>query len=820
MLVRDLAHSIRSLWNSPAFTVTAVATIALGIGASTAVFSVTNAVLLRPFPFEDPDRLMFAFDDRHTRGTRDLTFANATFHDLRNGTKAVFEDLATITTASGFQPQADGNLERISYARITTNFFAVVGASFALGRDFVEADAASLQSEDGEPPRRKAILSYEYWQRRFGGDAGVLGQTTAGVPGSPEIVGVLAPGFEFLFPPHLNMENAPEIWFAVHLPYDDANRNSLNAGRAVGRLRGGVTLERAQAEADAVAASVREQHVIYGTSGFHIRLEPIQQYVVAQSRPTIVALMGAAIFLLLVAYANVANLLLARASLRQSEFALRAALGANPLRLVGLALTEASLLAGLGALLGLGLAVFGIRGLLAMAPADIPRLEAVRIDADVLLFAVAAAISAALVFGVLPALRASRLNLMRVLQVGSRTVAPGGAKVFRNSVVVAQVGLAFVLLIGSGLMVRSFIELQRIDPGYDAENLLTFRLIAPFSRVPEERAGLIRSIRERLAAIPGVASVTAASPFPLTDSLGRVPWGPDTALNDPSQFHAGELHTVLPGYFETLGLSLRQGRVFTEADNVLGQTGVVIDEVLAEMAFPGGSAVGKRLALRGRAGLPVPEIVDVLGVVEHQRSTSLADMGLEQMYILDGSIGHGRVSRWAVRTTGDPASYTAAVRRELVNVDSRLVPLEIETMERLVTLAQSETRFALLLIGVFAMAASTLAAVGIYAVVLTAVRQRTAEIGLRMSLGATRRDIFRLVVGQGLRLSAVGVALGLVAAFGLTHLLASMLVGVETNDPATFIAISALFLLITAVACWVPAHRAAGLDPNIALRQE
>jgi putative ABC transport system permease protein len=604
---------------------------------------------------------------------------------------------------------------------------------------------------------------------------------------------------------------------AARLDYDAPNVDRLQH-RVIGRLKQGATFERAQAEADAIAAEIRRKFPTPASSGFQIRLERMQQYIVAQARPAIVATMGAAIFLLLIACANVANLLLVRASLRERELAVRTVLGASGLRLARQMFAEAILLAGAGSLLGVGLAWLGLRALISVVPANLPRLDSIRIDPGALAFTAIAGIAAAAVFGLAPAWRASRPDVMGVLRGSGRTAALGGGRLLRNGVVIAEVALSFVLLIGSGLMFRSFLELQRIDPGYDPRGLLTFTLLAPPGPAPQQRAAFMRQIRERLSAIPGVRNVTAASPFPLAEQFGPIRWGPEQAAADPSKFQAADYQFVLPGYFETLRTPLLAGRVFTDADSVPERNGVVIDQVLAAKAFPNQSAVGKRILTRIRT--PEAEWVEVLGVVAHQRNSSLAEAGREQIYFSDGFMGHGAAGRWAVRTAGDPAQYAAAIRAELAKINSRLTFAEVQPMQALMDRAQAGTRFSLLLIGVFAAIAALLAAVGLYGVLSTVVRQRTAEIGVRMALGAPPGSIFNLVVGHGLRLSAAGVVAGLAAAFCLTRVMTSMLVGVKPTDPATFAAMAVLFFVIAGVASWLPARRAAALDPVSALREE
>jgi len=827
MLSRDFTYAARTLARSPIFAGTAILTIALGIGASTAIFSVTNAVLLRPLPYKDPGRLVFAVSDMRQRNVRDFPLSDATFLDLRNGTTGVFDQMGAVRTGRASFPREDGSPEQVRFAAVTPNFFRMMGASIALGRDFTAADG---QPQPTQPPPGAgaqaaprlpvmAILSYAYWQRRYGGSSAVLGSEIRGVgAGGAQIVGVLKPGFELLFPTEAGIEQHPEIWFAGRLDYDNANRNTVS-WFAIARLKRGVTLDRAQSAIDRVAAALNRDFIIMRTAGFAMRLEPMHRHVVAEVRPALLALSGAVIFLLLIACANVANLLLVRASLRERELAIRTALGGSWWRLASPTLAEAALLAFSGAVLGLALAWIGIRELRAIAPAGLPRLDSIAIDPAVVAFAALAALAAAALFGLAPAFRAARPNVAPLLRASGRNASLGGAGLLRNLVVVAEVALSFVLLIGSGLMFRSFLALQHIDPGFNPHGLLTFTLLGGRGgRQAPERAARQREIQSRLTAIPGVRAVTASFPFPLGGGFSPIRWGLEPALTDPSKFQAVDFQIVLPGYFRAMQTPLLAGRTFTDADNAPDRNVVIIDPMLAAKAFPGQSAVGRRLLIRIRT--PEPEWVEVIGVVAHQRDVSLADPGREQIYFTDGFLGHGAAASWAVRTAGNPAQYAAAVRAAIAQLDPHLAITEMQPADNLVVDAQASTRFSLLLIGVFAAIAALLAGVGLYGVLSTVVRQRTSEIGVRMALGAAPVSIFRLVVGQGLRLSSAGIAIGLLAAFGLTRVMTTMLVSVTPTDPATFVSMAALFLLIAAFASWIPARRAAALDPTEALRQE
>ena len=824
MLLKDFSFAARTLVKRPLFTVAAALTIALGIGASTAIFSVTNAVLLRPLPYGDPDRLVIMYMDLRNRNNFGMPLSNENFVDIRESSKASFEDFAAFRTARQVLLGRDNLPEQVRVAVVTTNFFRLLGHPIVLGRDFLDADGIPQPRPATPQPGEAAaaqqaplptvgILSHEYWQRRYGGDPSVIGQQIQAGP-RPQIVGILAPALELLMPPGTNVEQKPDIWIANRLTYDNANRNTYGL-RPIGRLRRDASIERAQQEVEAIAARIREDSQVAKGSGFYARLEPMHKTLVQEVRPAILALLGAVTFLLLIACANVANLLLVRTSLRQSELAMRTALGAGRWRVIGQMLMESFLLTALGTVGGVALAWLGIRRLLAVAPADVPRLDSIRIDPVVLLFAAGVALVAALVFAMVPAWSAFRLDLVAALHGTGRSGGLGAGKAFRNAVVVLEVALCFVLLVGSGLMFRSFLELRRIDPGFDPRGLLTFQLLGR-AGPPQQRAAIQRELEDRLRAIPSVESATASFPFPLTGNFSTIRWGLEEALTDNSKYQAVDWQLVRPGYFEAMRTPLLEGRTFTEADNDPKRSLVVVDSTLAAKAFPNQPAVGKRILVRVRTA--EPEWVEIVGVVGHQRVTSLADPGREQVYFAERFVGLD-ANRWAVRAAGDPSQIARAVRAAVAEIDPQLLVTEMQPMGSVIQKAQANTRFTLMLIGVFAAAAALLVSVGLYGVLSTIVRQRTAEIGVRMALGASPDSILRLMVGYGLRLSALGIFAGLIAALVLTRGMKTLLVGVRATDPVTFAAMAVVFCAIAAASLWLPTRRAAALDPTVALRE-
>ena len=822
-LRQDLAFAFRTLRRSPGFAITAIVTIALGIGATTAIFSAVNGVLLRPLPYEDPDRLVLVWSDLRTRNVTDFPVMPGDFGDLRaQGT--LFEGLANLTTNRAPLTGDDGEPEQIQIAAVTTNIFQLLGKRVVLGRDFTEADGAPLTPPPPgtppgafQPPPQSTILSHEFWQRRYGGDSTIIGRVVGIGGGRAEVIGVLEPGVELLLPPSAGMQRTPDLWSAVRVDFANGSRMNYFLRVVIGRLKPGVTVAQASAQLDQISADLRARFPLKETAGNQLRLEPMHADLVADVRPALLALMGAVTFVLLIACANVANLMLVRLAERERELAVRAALGAGRGQLVRQMLTESFVIAGAGAVLGIALAWGGIRVLLALAPATLPRTDTIGLDPVALAVATGSAVLAAAIFGILPAMRAARPDLMSPLRSGGRTSALGAGSLIRNGVVVAEAALAFVLLVGCGLMIRSFIELQRAHPGYDAENVLTFVVQNPQLPNAAARMGFKQQLRERLLAVPGVVAATASQSLPLDGGTQSLRWGKEEALTDPSAFQQGDVRVVLPGFFEAMGTRLIAGREFTAADNEAGGNFIVIDEKLAAMAFPGRSPVGDRLLVRGRT--QEPEWHEVIGVVEHQRKVSPAADSDETVYVPDGYYNHFQVNRWAVRVTGDPASYVPAVRAIVAELDPLAPVAEVQPMSAFVDRAMAPTRFALALITGFGAIAAMLAAVGLYGVLSTGVRQRTAEIGVRMVFGAPAQRIFGLIVGEGVRLGAVGIVVGLVAAFALTRIMRSMLIGVTPTDPVTFVAMSVLFLAIVAAACFIPARRAAGMDPAVALRQ-
>ena len=827
--IRDVAFALRSLKRQPAFAITAVLTIALGIGATSAIFSVVNAVLLRPLPYRDAARLGTIWSDLRARNVKDFPLPPGDFFDLRKDT-TLFDAFTSIVS---FRPtiggDGQGDTEQVSGGAVNTNFFTLLGHGIHAGRNFVEEDGQpqpappegeNLPEPGVQPPPplpNIAILSYEFWQRRYGGSEAIVGKSIEFGNGRADVVGVLAPNFEILFPPGTSVDPRPDILIATRANFETGSRNNVSL-RVIGKLKPGVSFQQAQSELDRLSADLRGRFTIKQTSNMNLRIEPMHDDLVADVRPQLVALMGAVVFVLLIACANVANLLLVRASARERELAVRAAIGGNRWRIVRQLVVESLVLAAIGGGAGLLLAQFGIDALIQLSPEGLPRATAVSLDGAVLAFTALASFAAALIFGVLPAWKASRPDVMDVLRSSGRLVGGGAGRWLRDGAVVAEVALAFVLLVGSGLMIRTFIALQNANPGFDTSNVMTFLIQNNRAQGRDARAAFQRTMLERLKAIPGVVDATSAGPIPLDGGNSLARFGPLEAATDPAKFQQAIAHFVQPGYFEFTRTPIIAGRAFAPEDNRPEAKVIIIDDLMAAQLFPNGNAVGQRML--SRVTTPEPDTFEVIGVVKHQRHTTMMNDGEEGMFFTDGYAQFGAAFRWAVRTSSDAEAITGAVRNAMSQQDPRLLMTEPRTWQSYLDEHIAPTRFALILIGVFAAVAAILAMIGLYGVLSTTVRQRTTEIGVRMAFGATQGRILSLIIGRGLKLSLAGIVAGVLAAIALTRVMATLLVGVTATDPVTFATMAVMFALVATFAAWIPARRAAGLNPNVALRDE
>lgn len=817
---RDVRFALRLFARAPGFAAIAVFTIGLGIGANTAIFTVVRAVLLRPLPYAQPDRLVMVWSDLVRRNIPHFPLSPPDLKDMREQTTS-FTALEGVVTFAQALTGDGGEPEQVQLGGVTPGFLGMLGVRAELGRAFTEDDALppADAAAPGAGPPIMVLLSDALWRRRYGGDPDVVGRGVELGGGPAIVVGVLPPGFRLYAPEAANLTTAIDAWVALRIDYATADRNT-GFLRVIGRLAPGVTLARALEDLNGVVGRLDQQNERMHTAGRRMRVVPLRDDITVHVRPTVLALLGAVGFVLLIACANVSNLLLVRGAAREREMAVRAALGGGGLRIAQQVFVESLLLAGAGALLGTALAAGGVRLLLALQPANLPRIETVAVDGPVFVYTAAAAMLAALIFGTLPALHASRADLARALKDRGRASGARAQAMLHGSVVVLEVALSLVLLIGAGLMLRSFAVLRDVQPGFEPQNLLTFELGLPFGRYPApvDRATFSRLLRERLEAESGIQSATAAMPLPLTSVANHGPYGREEALGQPDQLKQADLRIVLPEYFATMRTAVIAGRTLSAADESDSAAVVVVDRVLAEKTWPGESAVGKRMLIR--LFTPEPIFVDVVGVVDHQRNGTLAAEGRETVYFPGRFAGSWNNMHWAVRTTGDPLRAVGAVRAVLAELDPLLPISRVQPMTEYVDGAMAPTRFALILIGIFGLTALLLASIGLYGVLAYAVRQRTAEIGLRMAFGARGTSILRMVVTEGLRLAFIGVVLGLAAALALTRVLGTLLVGVQPTDATTYAAVAALFLAIAALACYVPAWRATRVDPLVALRAE
>jgi putative ABC transport system permease protein len=828
-VLRDLRFAVRSFARRPLFTGVILLTLALGIGSTVAIFSVANAVLFRALPFKDPDRLAFVWTRLPSTNLARSLVSGPDFKDYQTETTQ-FEGFAGAVAVTGTLT-GEGPPERITNAYVTWNLLDLLGVKPVAGRNHIAGDAFPIDPKEfGKPnpnlPPGKVVLSYGLWQRRFGGDPGVIGRTILMDGWGSVVVGVLPRDFRIYLPADAAMPTNIDAWGVLPSNISDFEREAAWL-TVVTRLKHGVTLAQAQSEMDRVAERLRATYPFHATQKLQIVVGGMQHDVVEHARPALLALLGAVAFVLLIACANIANLLLVRASERGREIAVRAALGSGRGRIVAQLLTESMVLAIAGTVLGLLFAWQGIRVIKALSPANLPRIEQVSLDAGTFAFAAGVAVLSALLFGLAPALRAVRTNLADGLRDrGTDTGGVRGNKL-RTILVVSEVTLSLVLLIGAGLMVRSFAAIQRVDPGFDSKNAVTFTAPVPFIKylTSQSRATFVNLLGDRLATIPGVESVGGVAPLPLAGgeqysvgSYGRIGEADEVYRANKADYKA-----VLPGYFKAMRIELVSGRTFLRSDNEEQALDVaVIDRKLADRVFGREDPVGAQLLVDhfnektfSMERLPVT----IVGVVGNVRSASLAAEGRETIY-LPFVFQSFLPLTFVVRTATAPASLMPQIRTEVTALDRDVPVADLATLESWVTEAMAQTRFLLALTGTFAGLALVLAALGLYGVISYSARQRTREIGVRVALGASGRDIIRLILGHGMVVAAVGIVLGLAASIAVTRVMSSYLVGVSPTDPLTFAGVSVVLLGVAALASYLPARRAASIDPVHALQEE
>ncbi|MGE0129997.1 MAG: ABC transporter permease [Blastocatellales bacterium] len=799
--MQDLRYGARMLMKQPGFTFVAIVTLALGIGANTAIFSVVNAVLLRPLPYEESERLVVLHETNPQQGRDEMNISYPNFTDWRARSQS-FEQMAAFRSG-GIILTGKNEPARLQATVVSADFFALLRVKPLRGRAF-------LPEEDKVGGAPVVVVSHAFWQSRFGGDENLVGQQITLNGKSNTVVGVMPPGF--VFP----AGDETEVWMPLGPLADQMQNRAVHVLIALGRLKQGVELRQAQAELQSIANRIQQQYPS-ADPGHGAQLISSFESVAKNARPALLVLLIAVGFLLLIACANVANLLLARAEVRQKEIAIRSALGASRGRIVRQLLTESLLLAIAGGALGLLLAWWGIDALAGSLPDDLPRAKEIGVDRVVLGFTVALSVLTGMIFGIIPALTIAKSALSETLKEGGRTSAGFGRGRIRGALIVSEVALSLALLAGAGLLIKSFWRLMQVNPGFQTGHLLTLNVTLLGDKY-EESAPVISFFRElpaRLGALPGVKAVSAVSSLPISGGDGNGNLTIEGREFPPAQTPAASFRRILPNYFSAMGIPLKQGREFDERDTGVEKV-VIINEGMARRFWPDGGAVGKRIKVGPPQNEPWLTIVGVVGDVKN--------IGLEADALLATYEPHPQrpwsTMNLAIRTETEPLSLAAAVRAELRAMEKNLLIRTPSTMDERIRLSVAPRRFNMALLVVFAALALLLAGAGVYGVMSYTVTQRTHEIGVRMALGAGAIDVLKLIVRQGMKLIIIGALIGLAGAFALTRMMTSLLYGVSATDPVTFIAVALLLTGVALLACWIPARRAAKVDPMIALRCE
>ncbi|HJZ83081.1 MAG TPA: ABC transporter permease [Pyrinomonadaceae bacterium] len=798
-LFQDLRYGARMLLKRPGFTVVAIATLALGIGVNTAIFSLINAVLIRPLPFREPDRLVWSWGNIRN-GSNRASVSPLDYLDYRQQNRTFEQFAAMISVPISANLTGNGEPLRLSAAGVTGNFFQALGVQPALGRTF-------LLENEKPGSDQVVVLSHALWQKRFGGDTGIISRRITLDDKSYEVIGVMPPDFEFpatteIWAP-LNFDNQPGL-----------KQRKAHFLRPVARLKAGVSLAQAQGDTDAIARRLEAAYPDTN-AGWNLRLVSLREQIVGNIRPTLYILLGAVGLVLLIACANVANLLLAHASARRKEIAVRTALGARRLRIARQMITESVMLALSGGALGTLLAIWGVPALIALSGDNIPATARVKIDVTVLAFTLVTSVLTGLLFGMAPALRNAKLNLSETLKEGGRSGSESAQRNrTRSLLVIFESAVAVMLLVGAGLLIKSLVRLQHTNPGFESGDVLTMRVDLPQTKygAPENISNLWEQFAARVGSLPGVEVVGLISELPLSGQPNDMPYTVEgRAPGAANQEFDDDFRRINQDYFRALRIPLLRGRNFTAQEARDSARVLIISESLARQTFPNEEPLGKRLVMG--FGNQAFEIVGIVGDVRHR---SLEATPAPTMYMPALESGENVV----IRTRGDSSALIASIRREMAVLDPNQPIARVRTMDEWLGLAVAAQRYRAALFSLFAGLALLLSAVGIYGVMSYSVGQRTHEIGVRMAMGARQLDVLKLVVRQGMSLVLVGVSAGLLGAFALTRVISSLLFDVGTRDPLTFSGVAILLAGVALVACYVPAWRATKVDPLVALRYE
>ena len=804
-LIKDLKFAFRSFLKRPGFAAVAVVTLALGIGGSTAIFTVVDAALLRGLPYKSPDRLVHLWEKTPQDAFSKREFSYPDYQDYQKNN--VFDGLAAYTGGRVLL-SGDGDSESVGGPRVNASFFNVLGVDPILGRTF-------QQGEDQQGGPRVVVLSYGLWQRRFGGDTGVVGKPLTINGDSYQIIGVLPASFQFA------LRNG-ELWLPYQPTQNQLTRRFMHGTNLIGRLKPGVDEAQAQSELSVIASRIEQEHN-QSHAGTSVRILPLQEEIIGTVRPILLVLLAAVGFVLLIACANVASLLLTRSLGRQKEVAIRSALGASRWRVVRQLLTESLVLSLLGGAAGLLIAYWGVPALVSALPQNqliaMPFLKTLSLDANILAFSFGLSLVTGLVFGLAPALQSSRLDLNEVLKEGGRNMAAGAGHRLRSAMVVTEIALAVVLLIGAGLMMKSLLRLLQTNVGFKTDNLLTMTMVLPPAKFTDanQLINFNDQIQERVRALPGVTNAGTVDILPLNGGNTTRFYIDRDPVPPPGKEIEANMRFVSDSYFQTLGVPLLAGRVFDQRDTPDKPAVVMIGKTIADRLFAGRDPVGRKIRYNAIEAAPV----EIVGVVGDVKITGL-DEALRPVLYYPYRQNAGPFANLVVRTNSDPAALTASVRNEIRNLESGAAILNVNTMDQMIaqTPASFMRRFPALLIGIFAVVALLLASIGIYGVVSYSVSQQTHYIGVRMALGASPADILKMVLKQGLVLALLGVAIGVGAALGLMRLLRTLLFEVSTNDVTTFGLVAGGLFFVALIACYLPARRATKVDPLVALRYE